>query len=190
MRATIRKKNEMNSLKEKQKPFNDILIEDALEGIHKTVGARLIVIGGFLAFMGGLLNLAFQQKASIFLLFSTLVLVALLIIEKVQRDALCSYYFRYIEVAHRAYEMSDDYVWLAGFTPLTLLKKFQEIALDDKSDAETRAKKLTNALGTLSAPSFWIITIVVTFIWLGLCIYIASNQDWPFLPVSQAHVAL
>ena len=174
------------TLKEQQRPFNDILLKDALEGIHKAVNARLGVIGGFLAFMGGLLSLSFQQKASLFLILSTLILVALLIAEKVQRDALCSYYFRYIQIAHRAYEMGSDYVWLAGFTPFALLHKFQEIASDEHADTKMRARNLTDALGTIRSPSFIIITFVITVIWGGFCLYLVYKQDWPLLPVTDS----
>ena len=126
----------------KDDQFAEASLKDALDGIHKTVGARLVVMGLFFSLISGSFALAAAQKALVFLIAATLLTIIFLAIELPQRMALCSYYFKYIDVARNQYSRDSDYVWLAGFTLIGLLRRLNDVAAGKYADADEKAVAL------------------------------------------------
>ena len=166
--------------------FAQIALQDAMDGIHKAVGARLAVMGLFFTLISGSLVLAATQQALVFLIATVIFTVIFLLIELPQRMALCSYYFKYIDVSSEFYGRKDDYVWLAGFTPLDLLQRLSLVASGEHQNNHEKARKLAQALSPFRTPTFSAITAVLICAEFLMLYWAWSHLGWSMLPVVRA----
>ena len=159
--------------------FVETVLKDALEGIHKAASTRITAIGVFVALVTGASASAALTRSYGFFALCLAFLVVLLVIEYFQRNALLSYYYRYIQVTTDLYRRHPDYTWLSGFAPPKLLDDFYHIL---KLPEKDRGEKMRKCMGPFKYPQFALFLILLIVAYIFLIYYARCVSGWPLLP--------
>jgi hypothetical protein len=173
---------EHNNAAAREEKFAETSLRDALEGIHKAAATRVTAIGVFTALVtGASAGAALSRSYGLFALCLAF-LSALLIIEYFQRNALLSYYYRYIQIATEFYQRNDDYTWLAGFAPPKLLEEFAEIVSNNGFSEKVRGERMRQCMRPWKYPQFALFLIALIAGYSYLIYYAKYCAAWPLLP--------